>query len=198
MKKFLLLNPKDYGFALDVYLNIVIILVFAALCIACFVINKNQSSIALILRKLLRAEAYGEENAKTLSELGLSSCEGVKKLLFKTSGYMKGIVTYIGAKNLSYDDFLALTRTKKKKQYSKRSENKEENKDENAVLLALEFSSAKFYIPEDKKDLAERAFAKNNGSLTKTVLSCAALIGFMLILIFTMPAILKLLASLLS
>ena len=146
----------------------------------------------------MRAEAYGEANAKTLSELGLSGSEDVKKLLFKTSGYMKGIVTYIGASNLSYEEFSALMRSKKKKQYHKRSENKEDDKSENIASLSLEFSSAKFYIPEDKKDLAERAFAKNNGSVTKTAVSCAALIGFMLILIFTMPSILKLLASLLS
>lgn len=197
MKKFLLLNPKDYGLELDVYLNLVIILVFSALCVACFIINKNQSSIALVLRKLMRAEAYGEENAKTLGELGLSNSEDVKKLLFRTSGYMKGIVTYVGAKNLSYDDFLALTRKKNKKQYSKRSENAKKEENESKTVSALDFSEAKFFIPEDKRDVADRAFAKNNGTLTKTVLSCVALIGFMLVIVFTMPAILKLISSLL-
>jgi hypothetical protein len=145
----------------------------------------------------MRAEAYGEESARTLEELGLSKSEDVKKLLFKTSGYMKGIVTYIGAKNLSYNDFLALSRAKNKKQYSKRSENTNNRENENTTVSALDFSEAKFFIPADKKDLAERAFAKNNGSTTKTVLSCVALIGFMLVIVFTVPAILKLLSSLL-
>ena len=76
--KFILLNPKDYGFDLDVYLNLIIIIVFLSLCAACFVVNKNRSAIALVLRKLIRAEAFGENSGRTLSELGLSSDDAVK------------------------------------------------------------------------------------------------------------------------
>ena len=193
--KFILLNTKDYGFEVSFYLNLVIILAFLALSVSCFIINKNQSSIALVLRKLIRAEAFGEENAKTLKELGLLGSEDVKKLLFRTSGYMKGIVTYVGAKSLTYDDFLAYERSKKKKKYAKRSDENTDAKKTSKIDFSSEFSSARFFIPSDKKEFAERAFAKNNGTLTKTVLSCVALIGFMLILVLLMPSVMKLLAS---
>ena len=109
---------------------------------------------------------------------------------------MKGIVTYVGAKQLSYDDFLASESAKKKKKYTKRTEKVKEEESEQKIDFASEFASAKFFIPEDKKEAAERAFAKNNGSFTKTVLSCFFLIAFMMIIVLIMPAILKGLHSL--
>lgn len=191
LEKYLLLNLKDYGLSYNFYINIVIIAIFIGLCVACFIINKNQASVALILRKLIRAEAIGESNGRTIGSLGLSDCKTVKKLLSSSSGYMKGIITYVGAKTPSYEEYLASEKAKKEKNKKKSGENSKNEEKISDLELTPDFSSALFYIPEDKKEAAERAFIKNNGSLTKTVLSCVALLGFMILLVLIMPAILR-------
>ena len=196
--KYLLLNLKDYGLAYDFYINIVVIAIFTGLCVACFIINKNQASVALILRKLIRAEAIGERNGRTLSSLGLCDSKAVKKLLSSTSGYMKGIITYVGAKTPSYEEYLASERAKKEKNKKKSGESSDNKEKISDLELTPDFSSALFYIPEDKKENAERAFIKNNGSLTKTVLSCLALLGFTIILVLLMPTIVRTLKGLLA
>lgn len=55
----------------------------------------------------------------------------------------------------------------------------------------IDFTCAKFFIREEKKEAAMRAFSKNNGSLVKTALSCVLLLGFCTALIFLMPSILS-------
>ena len=69
-------------------------------------------------------------------------------------------------------------------------ENKPKNK-ANSDIDTIDFSSAKFFIREDKKEAAMRAFSKNSGSLIKTVLSCVLLLSFCAGLVFLMPTILS-------
>ena len=253
-EKYLTLNLKDYGISLDLEINKVLIVIFLGLCAACFFVNYSQSNIALVLRKLLRSGAVGEDNAKTLAELGLSSAKPVKKLLSKSGGPMKSIISYVGEVKLTYEEYIAREKAERAaKKAQKRgdvkrpsrdavrgeinapiqdskeeSDNKnissaalndereelsiteidtpdtsadiekftenqcfEENKASKNDIETIDFSTAKFFIREEKKEAAMRAFSKNSGSLIKTALSCVLLLGFCLALVFLMPTILS-------
>ena len=63
---------------------------------ACFVINARQGVIATLLKKLIRSEAFGEENAKSLRDLGLDKNGAVVSLLAKKEGYIKKLVKRVG------------------------------------------------------------------------------------------------------
>ncbi len=59
-------------------------------------------------------------------------------------------------------------------------------------------ADAKFYIPEDKKDLANHILATNNSTLPRTLISCALILAVGLTLFFTMPEILSAINSALA
>lgn len=66
---------------------------------------------------------------------------------------------------------------------------------ENDGLVSAE---AKFYIPEDKKDLANHILATNSTTLPRTLISCALILAVGLTLFFTMPEILSAINSALA
>ena len=209
-EKYINLNLSDYGIKLDLEINKLLIIIFIGLCIACFIVNYNQSQISLVLKKLIRAEAFGEANAKTLADLGLSNSKTVKKLLSKTEGPLKSIITFVGAKSLSYEEFLALEKARRKKRKvntpdkSKEPSNREKTADSgncggnSADALSIDFASAKFYIKEDMVERANEAFVKNNSSVSKTALLCVLLLGCCVALIFLMPLLLRLVQGILK
>lgn len=254
-EKYLTLNLKDYGISLDLEINKLLIIVFLGLCAACFFVNYSQSNIALVLRKLIRAGAVGESNAKTLTELGLSNAKSIKKLLSKSGGPMKSIISYVGEIKLTYEEYIAREKAERAAKKAKRKSDVkrpsrdinrrknqapdtdfEENTETEMTSISLDsdseellinensameisdtqggeesaenqtskeskalkndidtidFSSAKFFIREEKKEAAMRAFSKNSGSVIKTVLSCILLLGFCLGLVLLMPTILS-------
>ena len=226
-EKYIEMNLKDYGFKFDFDINKLIIVIFIGLCAACFFVYYNQSSMALALKKLIRAEAFGEGQGKTLAELGLTSSKPIKRILSKVSGPMSKLVSYVGARKMTYEEFMSLKKKKKtkKNQLQKVDENKSdvEETDNSTVPVStlstdeaseasmtessslnscdvynIDFSTAKFYIYENMKDEALRAYNKNNSSLLKTILYCVLLLGFTIAVILLMPLILKAVSGIIS
>ena len=108
---YICLNLGDYpNIGVNFEINKLLIFVFIGLCVACFIIGKNQANVSLLLKKLMRAEAFGEDNGKTLAELGLSDNKSVKTLIEKNSGVIKKVVSVKGIKKMTYEEYIEAER----------------------------------------------------------------------------------------
>jgi hypothetical protein len=132
----------------------------------------------------MRLGAYREENAKTLAELGLSENRMAKKLLFSDSGALSKAVFRIGKPKPSYEEYMA-QKAKIKAEKKKGSLVKEFY-----GLTDDEINNAKFYIPDQMREYAERTLRNNSSSFIKTALLCVLIFGFFAVLVFAMPSIL--------
>lgn len=186
-ENYLTLNLYEY-FGIDLPINIVILAVALALCAACFYVGHKQNTEALILRKLIRSASFGESCAKTAAELGLAANRYALKILSSSSGSISTVVSRIGEIKLTYEEYIAAEREKKK---LSRKERRALEIDE----LNEKKSDPAFYIPEDMKNEAKRLFERNTSSPLKTVLYCLLILAFAVAIIMLMPMILELLRS---
>ena len=192
---YICLNLKDYpSIALDVEINKLLFFLAIGLCVACFILNYFQSNVSLFLRKLLRAEAFSEENAKTLKDLGLNDNRVLAGLIKKDSGIIKKAVSVIGMKRLTYEEYRAAELERKRTKKEKSGE--KTPKDISTVEIDL--NEAKFYISDDKRSYAEHAYKNNNGSVIKTLLYSVLILAFYLLIVFLMPSLLTAVNSILT
>ena len=194
---FICLNLKDYkNIGIDVEINKLILLFFGALIIGCIIVSINQMNLTLLIRKLMKIEAYTEESAKTLSELGLADNAGIKSLVNKNDGRISKIIAVVGIKRQTYEEYMEAERKRKEARRLPPAERK-------AVLDSLsvgeiDASNAKIYIPEDKKEYASYVYSSGNGSVVKTVLSCTLILVVAVAIILIMPTLLSLLNNILA
>ena len=194
---FICLNLKDYkNIGIDVEINKLILLFFGALIISCIIVSINQMNLTLLIRKLMKIEAYTEESAKTLSELGLADNAGIKSLVNKNDGRISKIIAVVGIKRQTYEKYIEAERKRKEARRLPPAERK-------AVLDSLsvgeiDASNAKIYIPEDKKEYASYVYSSGNGSVVKTVLSCTLILVVAVAIILLMPTLLSLLNNILA
>lgn len=197
-------NLKDFkNIGIDLEINKLLFFAVVGLCAACFFINYLQNNVATVLKKLMRLGAYGEENAKTISELGLSDSRAAKKLLSSDSGAISKAVCRIGLERPSYEEYMQAKAARKAKKKQKGSNTSEDvtHSEETAALNTSSLDgidSAKFYIPEEMREYAERTLTNNSSSLIRTALLCALIFGFYIVIVFAMPSILSLINSILA
>jgi hypothetical protein len=190
---YICLNLGDYpNIGVNFEINKLLIFVFIGLCVACFIIGKNQANVSLLLKKLMRAEAFGEDNGKTLAELGLSDNKSVKTLIEKNSGVIKKVVSVKGIKKMTYEEYIEA-----EKQRREAKKNKQSNPGISDVI-SINFDEAKFYISPDMRSYAEHSFRANDGSVLKTSLYCVIIMVFFIALMAIMPSLLEAINSILS
>ncbi len=192
---FICVTPADYGLEFDIEINKILFFVALGLIAACITINFYNSYMHLILKKLFRADAFGEENSKTLTELGLANNKKVLFLFRKDGGALKRVVFTAGEQKPTYEEYIAEQKQKKLARKNKKAQ-AEASKKKNKSDINSETLSKSFYIPENKKDYAEKWLSKNDSSLLKTILSCIAIFVFYLAIFFLMPSILSLVKAL--
>lgn len=170
---YLCLNLNEYkNLGVDFEINKFLIICLVGVVAAIIIINYVRSAMYLTVNKLIRHEAIGEENAKTVSELGLNI--GRVRRCLSTSSQLKTIVSRVGEKKLSYDEYIALVKSKKQS------------------ALKIDFDSAKFYINPEKKDDAREMGFKSRSVIINTVLFSILTLVIVVCLIFLMPEILSL------
>lgn len=188
--KYFCVNLKDYpNIGIDLQINKLLLLVFLGLCIASVIISYNQSKVALILKKLMRAEAFSEKNAKNLPSLGLDGDRYVLRLLASDSGPISKIVSVVGFKKPTYEEYVELEKERKRQ---KKLPPKERTVSKASVgAVKIDPKSSEIYIADEKREYAEHTFITNNGSAVKTVLSCVLILAFYVLLVFLMPTLLS-------
>lgn len=170
---FICLNLNQYkNLKVDFEINKFLIIALVGLIAAIIIINYVRSSIYLTVNKLIRHEAIGEENAKTVGELGLN-LRRVKRCL-ASSSQLKTIISRVEEEKLSYEEYIARCKSKDK------------------TLDKIDFEIAKFYVIKEKTDEARELGLKSKSLVLNTVLFCVLSVVAVVCLIFLMPEILNL------
>ena len=181
IKDMITLNAKDYlQTAMDIYINAIVFIIATVLCCASFLINHHKSYTILLIKQLLRRNATSEENAKTLAQLHLEYSKSIKAALNRR-GQLTDIVKMAGYKAPTYEEYIALQKSKKKAKEEK-----------------IDFSSARFFIPEQQHNRAKLLQEKENPTVFRTVLVCLFIVAISVCIALLMPEILRLVSNLAS
>ena len=198
----ILLNAKDYlGTTINVYINVILIAIATALSIACFFINYHKSYTVIAIKQLLRHGATSEEKAVTLSALRLQDLRGLKFALNR-GGQLTRIISRVGVTKQTYEEYLAAVNDSKHAAKDKTLSKAERRKAKRLVKKPLsekiDFSVAKFYIPEENLKRAEMLKDKENPTILRTALICVFIFAICVCLMLLMPEILRLTAKLIN
>ena len=191
---------SDYkGFDSTIAINKLLFFVFIGLAIACLFINYYNGTATLLLKKLTRVGAHGEDEAKKLSDIGLATSRSVKWLLKARSGALKRLVAIKNEKELTYEEYTALLKKKKHlRGLSKEDKKKKLAEIDDRLYQRINFNEAYFYIPTDKKDTADTFIADKSTTLTKGLISCAILFAAYIVIALVMPSILSWISGLIA
>ena len=174
LSELVMLNAKDYlEISSDVYINIIVLLIAAALCVASFWINYHKSYTLNIIKQLLRRDATSPDNAMTLAEIHLSDSRGLKAALSR-DGQLTSIVKRVGYSKPTYEEFMALSKEEKKKKAEK-----------------IDFQTARFFIPEQNVERATIIKEKENPTIIRTVLVCILILAVSVCVMLLMPELLR-------
>lgn len=190
----------DYdGFNSELQINKLLFFVFLGLAAACMLITYYNGTSTLILRKLTRIGAFSEDKSKSLTEIGLGSSKAVKMLLRNKSGALKSLILVKGSSKLSYEEYTELEKSKKQLRKLSKEEKKKKLSEINEKLNpTLNFEEASFYIPEDKREAAERFISDKSTSFSKGLAYCAALFVFYAAIALLMPSLLSFVSKIIA
>jgi hypothetical protein len=187
---FICLNLKDYkNIGIDFEINKLILLFFGALIVGCIIVSINQMNLTLLIRKLMKIEAYSESSAKTLSQLGLADNAGIRSLITKNDGRISKIIAVVGIKRQTYEEYIEAEQKRKEARRLPPAERKAVL--ESLSAIEIDASNAKIYIPEDKREYASYVYSSGNGSVVKTALSCALILVVAITIVLLMPTLLS-------
>lgn len=173
----MLLNAKDYlEISSDVYINVIIMIIAGALCVASFCINYHKTYTVNIIKQLLRRGATAKESAKTLRDIGLDNSVGLRAALNR-KGQLTSIVKRVGQVEPTYEEYMALIKQKK------------------AKTEKIDFSTARFYIPEENIKRAQRIKETENPAVIRTLLVCILIFALAVCIMLLMPEILRILSN---
>ena len=180
LKDIITLNVKDYlSGGPDLKINLFMLAITLGICIGTVIMGIYKCATAALLKQLIRHEAIGEKNAKTLLEMRLLERKLIKFYLSR-GGQLTLLVGRVGEKTYTYEEMVAL---QKKKEY------KEEK---------IDFSTAAFFIREQKEDRARHVYENENASPIRIALYCVLFIALYFCLAMLMPAILNLIEGILN
>lgn len=199
-KDFICVKLSDYAaFDSDLQINKLLFFVSLGLIAACLVISYHNGVATLVLKKLIRIEAFGEENSKTLADLNLGDSRAVKTLLRHKQGAIKSIILTKEAKSLTYEEYTELEKSKKMLRGLDREEKKKKLSEINEKLSpTLDFEKDAFYIPKDKKDAAERFISDKSTTFTMGLVYSGIILISYVALALLMPTLLSWISGIIS
>lgn len=182
---YICLNLNDFpNLKLDFEINKFLSLTLIGVIAAIIMINYTRSAVYLTASKLIRHEAIGEENSKTLSELGINF--GRIKRALRSGSQLKAVVGRVGEEVLTYEE------------YTERVNENKKSKNKSPIFEKIDFETARFYIKKESVNVARDLSFKSRSILLNTVLFCVLSVIVVVCLIFVMPEILGWLNSLLA
>lgn len=174
IKEFFFLNFSQYeNIGINFPIGVFLILLCIVGCASVFFLTYYRVFTRSLYSQLLRHNAKDEQSAKTLSELRLDKSFAIRSSLSRNNGQITYIVKRAGQEELSYDEYVKKTSAKGYK------------------AEKIDFSTARFYIPEDKTDRAKKLLENSDVSWVKAIIFCAVLVGLLIISIFTMKDMLS-------
>lgn len=176
--RYINLNLKDYpSIGIDLEINKILLVIMVGIIIGTVVINRKRSLMTLTVNKLLRREAVGVDNAKTLSALGIDT-KAVRRML-TGGGQIKTVVKTVGEETLTYEEYL-----KRSKEKGYKGE-------------TVDYSKAGIYLIPESLDTAKRLAASRSHTPLNTLLFCILIFAVFVCLVLLMPEILSVIDTLL-
>jgi len=180
IKRFFLLNLNEYqNLDVNLYINVLLLGAFVGMAIAVCLVASVRSKMALMTKQLLRHGAIGEQNAKSLSDLGLKDVKFLKSMLSR-DGQLTKIVRRVGEVRYTYEEYVALMKEKGVKPEK------------------IDFNTAAFYIDESQQARAKYVYETYSSPWPKTLALCVFLLAAYVCLSLVMPEILSWLNSLIG
>ncbi|MBQ8322108.1 MAG: hypothetical protein IJX92_07070 [Clostridia bacterium] len=178
-KKYFLINLKDYpNLNLDLEINVLLFYFLIGILVSTVIINYRRQKMQSLLRQLVRHEATDEQRARSLREIKFDT--KVIRYLLSREGQLTKMVSHVGEKKYTYEEYIALTKSKSLKEEK------------------INFDVARFYIKPDGLDRAKRIIESGNYSLLNTLLLCLLVVAIYICIALLMPAILSFFNNLLG
>ena len=158
--KYIELNLNEYpNIGINLEINKLLFFVFAALIAAAVFTSYLQSSLALLVKKLLRSSSLGEENSKALSDLGLDKNRFLKFALTNATGSASLIIKEAGKTAPTYDDYVNAVREEKERKLdlkkAKAAKRKAERSSIFSDLKKLDYMNSDAPIAEEATEKIE-------------------------------------------
>ncbi len=170
--RYIELNLKSFDvFGIDFPINQFLLVLMLAFIVAAIFINYNRWIIITTVKKLIRHDALCEENAKTLSELGINS-RGIERAL-KSNGHLTRLVRRAGEYSMSYEEYTKLSKSKSFKEEK------------------IDFSECRLHVREECLEEAKQISLKTDITVLGTVLLSLLIFAIFMCLFFLMPEILS-------
>ena len=198
-RNYVSLKLSDYkGFDSDLQINKLLFFVFLGLAAACVIINYNNNAVSILLKKLTRTGAFGEDKSKKLSDIGLGSSKAIKRVLRAKSGVVKHLIAEKGAIKLSYEEYTELEKSKKSIKGTKKEKKEKLAEIKNKLSPSINFDLAEFYIPENMKEASERFISDKSTTLTKGLVYALSVLLFYVGIMFFMPTLLNWISNIIT
>ncbi len=171
--RYVFLNFNDYkNLNFNFPIGIILLLSAIALPFAIFFANHRRSVITTCAKQLIRHDALGEENAKSLKALRLSKIKSLKKMLL-SGGKLSSMVKIAGYQKPSYEEYI--------------KEIKKKNKTKNSIT-----EDTRIYLSEEMIKEAEEIASAGESPIWKPLLISIVSVAIIAILFIFMPEILEL------
>lgn len=166
--KYIELNFKDYpNLGFDFEINKVLFFVFVALILASVFASYIQSTLALMVRKLLRTSSLGEANARSLPDLGLDKNRVLKFALTRATGSATLIIKEAGKTAPTYEEYINAVMNERQKKLEKKQAKKAKPQAPVSTISSLK------ELDQIQSELSVNE-AKANDALTSTAESQSA------------------------
>lgn len=180
LNKCLSVNLNDYeNIDIDLQINKVLFPAFVVFCIMMIALAVYRNAMRDLVVKLIRHEAFTEDSAKTLEDLGLAKSLIIPYLLSRENMLSK-IVKIRGKREYTYEEYLALS------------------KEERLAEEKIDVSKSALYIPEESSERARHIKEKYMMSKAKLVLACVFVFLIYIIVASSMSEILNVINNLLK
>lgn len=178
-KKYFLINLKDYpNLNIDLEITVFLFYFLIGVLASTIIVNYRRQKMQSLLRQLARHEAIDEHRAKTLGEIKHDT--KVIRYLLSREGQLTKMVSRVGEKKYTYEEYIALTKAKGYKEEK------------------INFDEARFYISPEGNDRAKKMIESGNYSLLNTILFCVLSVAIYICIALLMPSILSFINDLLG
>ncbi len=171
--EYFFINLKDYpNINIDFEINVFLLILTVALSVCFFISTYYRHGMQRIMKQLARFGAKDEETAKTLGELGLGKAAVIKYALSRENRLTR-IVGRVGEPKYTYEEYIEL-----------------EKKKGGIPREKIDFSTARFYIREEKIGEAKHIIETYGTSIVRTILYCVFFMALYVCIALLMPEIL--------
>ncbi len=185
------LHPEVYYENLNVddgsmlFINIIVFGLCVGIVIAAFAAVFNKRVLGGIVRKIIAAEAYSPESAKTLEELGLEGSAVARYAVRKSTTLRRVVKCREEQEHLAAEE-------QKRAEYCRAHEKDRRARRFRETEYKINPYADVFYIPEEMKYMADVKFEKKGSTWVGAIVSIPVMLVIFVLIVIALPNILSL------